>query len=260
MLEIPAAALAWCYSITESYATAIALFALVIAAATTPLTMSYANAIAKRRDLVPRMRQLQDQYSDDRPRLISELQAFYERSTPTTAAWLAPLAVQAAIFLVVLRVLNGLIYRPSGAAEPVAARVWLSFGQTDQAANPGFVPRHLPIDSELYQSLFAQRDMVSFTLDLSRSAAGALADSMFAGLPYVVLVAALAGLYVAQRRIVDVDDVLPGRVPGLRDVVRWSPMIFAAAALFLMAGIVVYYLVQTMARLGQLTILARLRQ
>ncbi len=260
MLEIPAAVLAWCYSITASYASAVALFAVVITAVTTPLTASYARAIAQRRDVAPRMRQLREQYRDDRLRLVSEMQSFYERSTPTTASWLAPLAVQAVVFVIVVRVLNGLTYRPSGGVEPVAARVWLSFGQLDQAADPGFVPRHLPIDSELYQSLFAQREMVSLTLDLSRSAAGAVADGIFAGLPYVVMVVALGALYVAQRRIVNVDDVLPGCVAGFRDLVRWSPVIFAAVALFLMAGIVVYYLVQTTARIGQLAILARLRR
>ncbi len=253
MLEIPAAVMAWCYSVVGSYAVAIAMLALAIAALTTPLTVGYANAILKRRNLVPEMRALQQTHRDDRERLIREMQALYERSTPSRSSWIVPLVVQAAVFVVVFRLLEGLVYRPVGAAEPVAARVWLAFEQPFQAADPGFVPRHVPVDSELYRSLFGQYEMASFTLDLSRSAMESLADGLVTGLPYILLVVALGFLYSAQRRIVTVEDVLP----GLRGPVRWWPIIVVAVQSFFIAAVVVYYLWQTASRLGQLFIAAR---
>ena len=180
MFEIPAALLSWFYGLTASYTIAIGLMAVVVIAVTTPLTLKSTKGMLEMQRLEPELRQLQDEHRNDRVRLNEEMRKLYQEHKINPAVGFLPLLAQAAVFVVMFRVLRGLTYAPRGSARPIADAVWAAFGRPDQVADPGFIPRFLPVDSPLYESLFAEHKMMSMGIDLARSAAQELLDGVVA--------------------------------------------------------------------------------
>ncbi len=258
MFEIPALLLSWFYGITASYTIAIGLMALTVIAITTPLTLSSTRGTLEMQRLQPELRQLQHVYRDDRVRLSEETTKLYQENKIKPAVKYLPVVVQVAVFVVMLRVLRGLTYVPRGSARPIADTVWAAFGRADQVADPGFIPRYLAVDSSLYESLFAKREMMSFGIDLSRSAAQELADGIGAAWPYLWLVGVLGALYVVlQRTVAARASITPTTSPGQHKVLRYLPVGFAVFQLFFLAALVVYYIAQTLLRIVQQTYITR---
>ena len=170
LFEIPAALLSWFYGLTNSYIVAIALIAAVVMAITTPLTLKSTKGMLEMQKLAPEMRKLQNEYRSDRQKLNEEMMKLYQEHKVNPLSSCLPLLAQAPVFYIMFRILRGLIYTPRGAAAPLAERVWLTFGNEAEAADPGFIPRYLSPDSALYLALFGEREMMSLGLDLARAA------------------------------------------------------------------------------------------
>ena len=202
MFEIPAALLSWFYGFTASYTIAIGLVAVVVVLITTPLALTSARTTLVMQRLEPEKRRLQSEYGDDHARLNEQTRSLYrEHRVSPAAPFLSPL-VHAAVFVIMFGVLRGLTYTPHGSARPIANTVWGAFGRADQVADPGFIPRYLAFDSSLYKALFAEREMLSLGLDLSKSAASAITDGVTTAWPYIFLVGVLGALYFALQRTV----------------------------------------------------------
>jgi YidC/Oxa1 family membrane protein insertase len=156
------------------------------------------------------------------------------------------------------RVLRGLTYAPRGAARPISDAVWGAFERPDEVANPGFIPRYLALDSALYQSLFGEHSMMSLGIDLSKTAAGAVAESFATGLPYVLLVVLLGGLYFVQQRMVAARaSISPTMSVGQQKLMQYLPVFFAIFQIFFLAALVVYYIFQTLLRIAQQAYITR---
>ena len=157
------------------------------------------------------------------------------------------------------RVLCGPTYAPRGSARPIADAVWAAFGRPDQIADPGFIPRFLSVDSPLYESLFAERQMMSLGVDLARSAAEELVDGVVGAWPYLSLVAGLGALYfILQCTVAERDSIRPTMSPGQHKLLRYLPIVFAMVQLFFLAALVVYYIAQTVLRIVQQRYITRL--
>jgi YidC/Oxa1 family membrane protein insertase len=154
MFEIPAGLLAWFYSLTHEYTISIALIAVVVMAITTPLTLKSTKGMLEMQKLAPEMRKLQNEHRNDRQKLNEEMMKLYQEHKVNPAASCLPIVAQMPIFLIMFRILRGLVYRPSEAngAGPIAEATFRAIGTDDGAV--GFIPRYLSVDSELYQSLF----------------------------------------------------------------------------------------------------------
>jgi len=252
MFEIPAALLSWFYGITNGYTTAIALIAVVVMAITTPLTLKSTKGMLEMQKLAPEMRKLQNEYRNDRTKLNEEMMKLYQEHKVNPMASCLPLVAQAPVFIIMFRVLRGLTYAPRGAARPISDAVWGAFNRPDEVANPGFIPRYLAIDSALYQSLFGEHSMMSLGLDLSKNAAEAVAESFGTGLPYVLLVALLGGLYFVQQRMVAARAAIsPTMSATQQKLMQYLPVFFAIFQVFFLAALVVYYIFQTLLRIAQ---------
>lgn len=252
MFEIPAALLSWFYGITNGYTTAIALIAAVVMAITTPLTLRSTKGMLEMQKLAPEMRKLQNEYRNDRTKLNEEMMKLYQEHKVNPLASCLPLIAQAPVFIIMFRVLRGLTYSPRGAARPISDAVWGAFDRPDEVADPGFIPRYLSVDSALYQSLFGEHSMMSFGLDLSKNAAEAVAESFTTGLPYVLLVAFLGGLYFLQQRMVAARAAIsPTMSAGQQKLMQYLPVFFAVFQIFFLAALVVYYIFQTLLRILQ---------
>jgi YidC/Oxa1 family membrane protein insertase len=258
MFEIPAALLSWFYGLTNSYTIAIAMIAAVVMAITTPLTLKSTKGMLEMQKLAPEMRKLQNEYRNDRTKLNEEMMKLYQEHKVNPMASCLPLLAQAPVFYIMFRVLRGWAYRPIGAARPVSDAVWAAFERPDEVANPGFIPRYLAIDSALYESLFGEQSIMTFGLDLSKSAAEAVADGFGSGIWYVLLVVLLGALYFVQQRMVAARaSISPTMSPAQQKLMQYLPVFFAVFQIFFLAALVVYYIFQTIFRIAQQAYITR---
>ncbi len=258
MFEIPASLLSWFYGLTDSYTVAIAMIAAVVMAITTPLTLKSTKGMLEMQKLAPEMRKLQNEYRNDRTKLNEEMMKLYQEHKVNPMASCLPLLAQAPVFYIMFRVLRGMAYTPRGAAAPVADAVWGAFNRPDEILDPGFVPRYLAIDSSLYKSLFGEQSIMSFGLDLSKSAAEAVADGFGTGIWYVLLVVLLGALYFVQQRMVAARaSISPTMSVNQQKLMQYLPVFFAIFQIFFLAALVVYYLFQTVFRILQQAYITR---
>ena len=258
MFEIPASLLSWFYGLTNSYTIAIALIAAVVMAITTPLTLKSTKGMLEMQKLAPEMRKLQNEHRNDRTKLNEEMMKLYQEHKVNPMASCLPLLAQAPVFYVMFRVLRGMAYAPRGGAGQVANAVWGAFNRPDEILDPGFIPRYLAIDSALYKSLFGQQSIMTLGLDLSQSAAQAVAKGFGTGIWYVLLVVLLAVLYFVQQRMVAARAAIsPTMSVGQQKLMQYLPVFFAIFQIFFLAALVIYYLFQTVFRILQQAYITR---
>jgi YidC/Oxa1 family membrane protein insertase len=163
------------------------------------------------------------------------------------------------VFIIMFRILRGLEYRPSGSSRPIAestARALEGMETSDGATyDPevlGFIPRYLSTDSDLYRSLFGEEEILSWGLDLSLSPIEAMTDSLTKGFIYALLVVGLGALYFGQQKMVAARaSISPTMSPTQQKLMQYLPVFFAVFQLFFMTGLVIYYIFQTVIRIGQ---------
>jgi YidC/Oxa1 family membrane protein insertase len=253
VFEIPAGLLSWFYGLTSSYIIAIALIAIVVMAITTPLTLKSTKGMLEMQRVAPEMRKLQNEYRNDKQKLNEEMMKLYQEHKVNPMASCLPVAAQMPIFLIMFRVLQGLTYQPRGNALPVAQAVLRAFDEPASVVDdPGFIPRFLSTDSALYQSLFGRHDMPSLGIDLSKSAFEAISEGFSNGIVYALLVVFLGALYFGQQRMVAARaSVSPTMSEMQQKLMQYLPVFFAVFQVFFLAALVVYYIFQTLIRIGQ---------
>ncbi len=253
MFDAIASILAWFYDLVPNYAVAIGLLTLSIMVVLTPLTLKGTRSMMAMQQLQPEMKKLQAKYKDDRQKLNEEMLKFYRENKINPVGGCLPLLIQAPVFIVLYQVLIRLTSSQSyGTAVGGAVGANLSGGSDGvyQAAGT-FEPSYLDPSTTLYQDLAGAREMLSFGTDLAISAQTALSASFVSALPYLVLILAVTGTsYVQQKQI-------SGRNPNAQTssqqqlLLKLMPAFFAVISLTLPAGVVVYFLVSNLYRMGQ---------
>lgn len=259
VFEYPAQLVSFFYDLTGSYGLAIMLIAVVIMAIITPLTLKSTKGMLEMQRLSPQMRRLQSQYRNDRVKLNEEMMKLYQEHKVSPLSSCLPLLAQMPVFIIMFRIVHGLTYKPRGASEPVARAV-LSVVQPQEATvrRLGFLPRYISNDSEMYRSLVHGHEMKSFGLDLSKSAAEMLGNGIGKGLPYALLVVALGGLYFLQQRMVAARAaVSPTMSPTQQKLMQYLPVAFAVFQIFFLSALVIYYIAQSILRIGQQAYITR---
>ena len=92
MFEVPASLLAWFYSLTSSYAVAIACMSAVIMAITTPLTLRSTKGMLEMQRVAPEMRRLQNEHRNDRQALNEEMMKLYQEHNVSPLSSCLPIA------------------------------------------------------------------------------------------------------------------------------------------------------------------------
>jgi len=249
MFEIPAAVLAWLYQLTQNYALAIGLIAVIVMLLVTPLILKSTRGMLEMQRLAPEMRKLQNEHKGDRQKLNEEMMKLYQEHKVNPMASCLPLVAQMPVFIIMFRVLLGITYRPTGGNELVAQAVLDAGGDTGPI---GFMPRFLSQESEMYESLVRNTEMSAFGLDLSVSPAEMLSMDFGRGLIYAALVALLGGLYFFQQRMVAARaTVSPTMSESQQKLMQYLPVAFAVFQIFFLLALVVYYIVQSCLRILQ---------
>jgi YidC/Oxa1 family membrane protein insertase len=156
-----AKALAFFYDVWPSYGGAITLLTLVIMLVLSPLSIKSTRSMIKMQRVQPELKRLQAQYKGDREALNREMMAFYQANNINPFSSCLPMLLQMPVFIVLYQVLSGLTRRIGGTG----------------ARSEIFDPKHLDHDSALYKALSKTDKMMSWGIDLSRSALTKLQDS-----------------------------------------------------------------------------------
>jgi YidC/Oxa1 family membrane protein insertase len=231
MFELAARLISTFYAWTHNYALAIGLVAVVVMLLITPLTLKSTKGMLEMQRLQPEMRRLQAEFKGDRQKMNEAMMKMYQEHKVNPMASCLPIAAQMPVFIIMFQALHGLI---SKAADGVT-----------------FAPKYLNKTSELYKSLVGQTEMVSFGIDLALKPVDAVRENFATGLIYVFLVAALAALYFVQQKMVASRTVSPTMSATQAKIMQYLPVFFAVFQLFLPTGLIVYYMVQAIIRIGQ---------
>ncbi|NBR76313.1 MAG: membrane protein insertase YidC [Actinobacteria bacterium] len=202
---------AWIYSWSNDYSVAIGSMAIVVMLVITPLTLKSTRGMLEMQRLQPELRRLQIEHKGDRQGLNDAMMKLYQEHKVNPLASCLPLVAQMPVFMIMFRLLKGLTYRPSPDA--------------------GFAPKHLDTASELYRSLVGQQEMRSIGLDLA--------------------VRPIDVIYLVQQRMVASRTVSPTMSASQQKLLQYLPVVFAVFQVVLPTGLVVYYAVQAVFRIGQ---------
>ena len=262
MYDVIARPLQFYYELWPSYAGAITLLTLTVMLVLLPLTLKGTRSMLAMQRLQPELKKLQNQHRDDRQKLNEEVMKFYKENNINPMSGCLPLLLQMPVFFVLYRTLYELLNRaPYGEDMGRAVARWDLGAATARAANGvnkgvweqfgNFQPKHLDPTSQLYRDLSSTNEMSSLGMNLAQSAQQALSHGAATAAPYIILVMAVAGTsYYQQRQIAG----RPGGSsvnPQQQMLLKIMPVFFAFISLTLPAGLVVYFLVSNLFRIGQ---------
>jgi len=226
VFEIPASLLAWLYSLVHNYAIAIALIAVVVMIIITPLTLKSTKGMLEMQRLAPDMRRLQQQYRNDRQKLNEEMMKLYQEHKVNPLGGCLPLVVQFPVFIALFHVLR----------SPLSS---------------------VPAGSSLFKALVAAKPggLMFLGMDLSLRATDPH-GGLLSALPYYILVGLvfLTG-YLQSRQ--SQRNMPAGGNTQMQMVTKVLPIAFGAFSLFFPAGLVLYFLVSNLWRVGQQELIIR---
>ena len=259
MYDLIAKPLQFFYELWPNYAGAISLLTLTIMILLLPLTLKGTRSMLAMQKLQPELKKIQAKYKDDRQKLNEEMMLFYKENNINPVSGCLPLLLQMPVFIILYRTLFELLNRQSfgydmGAAAARATNgagggVWEKFGY--------FVPKHLDPSSALYHDLANTRDARSFGLSLAESASKALGEGVVHALPYILLVLVVTATSYIQQKQVSGRNPQAQVNPQQQMLMRIMPLFFAFISFTLPSGIVVYFLVSNLFRVGQQALITR---
>jgi YidC/Oxa1 family membrane protein insertase len=251
LFELIANTLNFFYSYVHNYAIAIALLTCVVMIITTPLTLKGTRSMIEMQRLQPQIRKLQLQYKDDRQKLNEELMAFYKEHEINPVGGCLPLLIQAPVFSILFYVVQGLTREAKFVGVQQLVVDNYSNVIPNAHATPGFRPKYLANDTELYQSLVGTDHMNSFGVDLSQSTSTALSEGFVHALPYIGLVAVIAVLSWYQQKQIMGRNANAEVSQQQQMMMRIGPLMYVFFAFVSPAAIGIYFLISTLWRVGQ---------
>ena len=260
MYELIARPLQFFYSIWPNYAGAISLLTLSIMIILLPLTLKGTRSMLAMQKLQPEMKKLQAKHRDDRQKLNEEMMKFYKENNINPMSGCLPLLLQTPVFIFLYRTLYELLVR-----APFGQDMGAAVARSANGVNNGvygefgfFRPKHLETSSRLYQDLSHTAKMESFGINLADSATKAVSHGIAQAWPYIVLVLAVtATSYYQQKQIAGRNPQAAQANPQQAMLMKIMPLFFAFISLTLPAGIVVYFLVSNLFRIGQQALITR---
>ena len=220
------AVLAFFYAIIPNEGVAIILLTITVMLVLFPLTAKSARSMLAMQRLQPEIKKLQAKHKGDRQKLNEEMMKLYQENKVDPLGGCLPLVVQFPVFISLFHVLRS-----------TAATV--------------------PMGSQLYKDILAAKPngLTFLGMDLSLKATDSH-SSLWVALPYYLLVGAvfLTG-YLQSRQ--SQRNTPPGANAQMQMVTKVLPIAFGAFSLFFPAGLVLYFLVSNLWRLGQQELIMR---
>ncbi len=230
VFEFAAGILDFFYRLVPNYAVAIILLTLLVMLITTPLTLKGTRSMIKMQLLQPELKKIQEKHKGgDRNEMNQELMGFYQENQLNPLGGCFPLLVQAPVFLLLFRLIQGL---------------------TRYGDDGTFDPKYLDPTSRLYESLDDKREMFAFGLDLSESTTDALGQSILHGLPYLILILIMIGAQYLQQKQVSARGSSAAAMPQQQLLLKVMPAFFGVISIGFPAALVVYWVTSSIYRIG----------
>jgi YidC/Oxa1 family membrane protein insertase len=231
------AILAFFYGLIPNLGVSIILLTVVVMLALFPLTAKQAKAMMHMQRAQPEIKKLQAKYKHDRQKLNEEIMKFYQENSINPLAGCLPLLVQMPIFFALFHVMrNPYKYVPLGsdlfAAFCAPTKTVQACGAADN------LPKHLDF----------------LGMDLSQHATG-VSGGFLDALPYFVLVGFVILTAFLQSR--QSRRNAPNMTSQMAMVTTVLPIAFGLFSLQFPAGLVLYFLVSNLWRLGQQELIIR---
>jgi YidC/Oxa1 family membrane protein insertase len=220
------AVLAFFYAIIPNEGVAIILLTITVMLVLFPLTAKSARSMLAMQRLQPEIKKLQAKHKGDRQKLNEEMMKLYQENKVNPLGGCLPLVVQFPVFISLFHVLRS-----------TAATV--------------------PMGSQLYKDILAAKPngLTFLGMDLSLKATDSH-SSLWVALPYYLLVGAVFLTGFLQSRQSQ-RNTPPGANSQMQMVTKVLPIAFGAFSLFFPAGLVLYFLVSNLWRLGQQELIMR---
>ncbi|HEV3133720.1 MAG TPA: membrane protein insertase YidC [Acidimicrobiia bacterium] len=220
------AVLAFFYAIIPNEGIAIILMTITVMLVLFPLTAKSARSMLSMQRLQPEIKKLQAKYKGDRQKLNEEMMKLYQENKVNPLGGCLPLVVQFPVFISLFHVLRS-----------TAATV--------------------PVGSQLYKDIIAAKPngLTFLGMDLSLKATDPH-SSLWVALPYYLLVGAVFLTGFLQSRQSQ-RNTPPGGNAQMQMITKVLPIAFGAFSLFFPAGLVLYFLVSNLWRLGQQELIMR---
>ncbi len=268
LFDLITAVLAWFYSLWPSYGMAIAFLTLTTTIAVTPLTLKFTRSTLQMQQHMPELKKIQAQHRGDRQAINEATAAFYKEHGLNPVGCLLPMLVQAPIFLVMYRVVDGLTRRTTEigtqigftsrryadtalGAVPEYAETPIPRG--DLAFDPDFLSR----DTDLYGDLSGNLEMVSWGVDLSRSASDALSAGILGALPYFLMILIVLVTSLVQQRQIQGRQSQAAMPPQQQMMMKLIPYMLPVFSYVMPGAVVVYFIVSNMVRIAQQAYITR---
>ena len=221
------AVLAFFYAIIPNEGVAIILLTISVMIVLFPLTAKSSRSMLAMQRLQPEIKRLQAKHKGDRQKLNEEMMKLYQENKVNPLGGCLPLVVQFPVFIALFHVLRS-----------TAATV--------------------PQGSALYEAIKAAEPsgLTFLGMDLSLKATDAH-GSLWAALPYYILVGLVFLTGYLQSKQQQRNAPAGAANTQMQMVTKVLPIAFGAFSLFFPAGLVLYFLVSNLWRLGQQELIIR---
>src|SRR5262249_34082640 len=220
------AVLAFFYAIIPNEGVAIILLTISVMIVLFPLTAKSSRSMLAMQRLQPEIKKREAKHKGDRQKLNEEMMKLYQENKVNPLGGCLPLVVQFPVFIALFHVLRS-----------TAATV--------------------PQGSSLYKAIIAAEPngLTFLGMDLSLKAPDNHGD-LLSALPYYILVGLVFLTGFMQLRQTQRNTPSGGN-PQMQMVTKVLPIAFGAFSLFFPAGLVLYFLVSNLWRLGQQELIIR---
>ncbi len=245
--QLVAWVLAAFYALIPNYGIAIFLLGLTFMILVVPLTLKSTRSMLAMQKLQPKMKQLQQQHKNDRVALNQALTELYKEEGVSPFGSCIPTLLPLPLFYVLYRVITGL-----SAKGPAGCK-----GDACHA-----MPLYLNPGTAMYKALVASAppgegaQMHAFGINLSQSAWTALTKGLGFGEIFgslLLLLIMIGANYYQQVQITNLNPMVRQnqQMNSQMQLMRFFPVIFGLICIRLPSGLVLYYAVSALFRVGQ---------
>jgi YidC/Oxa1 family membrane protein insertase len=230
--------LAFCYSLIPNLGVAIILVTIAVMVVLYPLTAKQAKSMIAMQRVQPEIKKLQAKYKGDKQKLNEETMKFYQENKINPLAGCLPLVVQLPIFFVLFRVLRT-PYQHIPKTGSFASLYNAMCGNFGKACGSNA--------AHLHHLTFIGVDLQKTATDATLGFPGAL--------PYFLLVALVMLTGFLQTK--QAQSRTPQASKQMGTVMKILPVFFGIISLSFPAGLVLYFFVSNLFRLGQQEVIFR---
>ena len=220
------------YSLVPNYGFAIAMLTLAVYLAMAPITLKQTRSMLAMSRLQPEMNRLKKEHKGDLRALTEAQQELFAREGVNPTASCLPTLLQIPLFMILWQVLSGLTRKT---AEGVPD------------------PKYLEPSSRLYEDIVADGgELVSFGIDLAKSAVQGPHSSFAAALPYFLMAAVAAGTtYLQLKRSQGRNPQAGDGPPMMAMMLKFMPAMTLMSGTLFPAGLGLYILISNLFRIAQ---------